>query len=150
VFVRQAILPLDIPSTPHGSPCEPASRDTQHRRVRNNGVGVLPRTTIWDLAGLATRDPRDEKYLTQARSARCRMQRLMSYRHALRVPGAVMALVGGALFVSAPLPGDAHPADPVSQGPTRGESVPCASSAAAMPRDLAVAAVTHCDSERRR
>jgi hypothetical protein len=58
--------------------------------------------------------------------------------HALRVRGAVLALVGGTLFALALLPGRAHAADQVSQGPTRGESVPCASSDAAMPRGLAV------------
>ena len=58
--------------------------------------------------------------------------------HALRVRGAVLALVGGTLFALALLPGHAQAADQVSQGPTRGESVPCASSDAAMPRGLAV------------
>jgi len=58
--------------------------------------------------------------------------------HALRVRGAVPALVGGTLFALALLPAQARAADQVSQGPTRGESVPCASSDAAMPRGLAV------------
>src|ERR1039457_6678154 len=58
--------------------------------------------------------------------------------HTLRIRGAVLAIVGGTIFALALLPGHAHPADPVSQGPTHGESVPCASSDAAMPRGLAV------------
>jgi len=58
--------------------------------------------------------------------------------HALRVRGAVLALVGGTLFALALLPGHAQAADQGSQGPSRGEPVPCASSDAAMPRGLAV------------
>src|SRR5579863_3644416 len=57
--------------------------------------------------------------------------------HALRVRGAVPALVCGTLFAFALLPGHAHPTNPVTQDPTRGEPVPCASSDAAMPRGLA-------------
>ena len=58
--------------------------------------------------------------------------------HALRVRGAVPAVLGGTLFALALLPGHAQPADPVSRGPTRGESVACGSGDAAMPRGLAV------------
>lgn len=56
--------------------------------------------------------------------------------HALWVRGSFVTLVGRTLFGLVLLPGHAQAADQASQGPTRGESVPCASGDAAMPRGL--------------